>query len=348
MPDMKILAIESSCDETAAAVLISFGTKISISSSVVASQIKLHAKTGGVVPEVAARAHIEHVLPVIKRALSEAGIALADIDAIAVTAGPGLITSLRVGVDTAQALAFALAIPLVAVNHIEAHLYSPFIHADAYALPAADSLFPAISLVVSGGHTDLSFIKNFLNHKKLGSTLDDAAGECFDKTAKLLGLPYPGGPALSKLAKLGKPVIPFPRPMLESGDFNFSFSGLKTAVLYFLRDHKLQAKDYKLRANIAASVQQAIIDVLVAKTVAAARKYKARTVLLGGGVAANHLLRDKLKAASAKLKARFLAAEAEYCTDNAAMIAFAGYLRIRGGDFTPRKNVRADAGWELK
>jgi len=366
---MLILGIETSCDETSASVLQVASGRMRFLSNAVFSQIKLHAITSGVVPEVAAREHIKKIIPVIDRALKKSRISLPQIELIAVTAGPGLLTSLLVGVDTAKALSFALNIPIIAINHIESHIFSPFIkplsanylpRRQAGKLPTTNSCFPAISLVVSGGHTELFLVKNWLDYKKLGGTVDDAAGECFDKTAKLLNLPYPGGPSLSKLAKRGKPTIDFPRPMLNSGNFDFSFSGLKTAVLYYMRDHKrtvdsgqwtknktLYATRSALYANIAASAQAAIVDVLVAKTIRAAAKFRAKTVLLGGGVAANQALRAKLKVESKKLKVKLLVARPEFCTDNAAMIAFAGYLHARNKNFTPLKKVIADSNWEL-
>ncbi|MCL5435627.1 MAG: tRNA (adenosine(37)-N6)-threonylcarbamoyltransferase complex transferase subunit TsaD [Patescibacteria group bacterium] len=359
---MLILAIETSCDETAAAVLQTAGANIKLLSSEVASQIKLHAKTFGVVPEVAARAHIESIIPIITQSLKNAKVRLTEVDALAVTVGPGLAPSLLVGTDTAKALAFALRIPIIAVNHIEAHIYSPFLKTPRYKLPTTHLVFPAVSLVVSGGHTEIFLVKDWLAYKKLGRTLDDAAGECFDKTARLLGLPYPGGPAISKLARSGKPVIDFPRPLLKADNFNFSFSGLKTAVLYYLRDNsplpplthstssgrKLRRNEGALwKANIAASVQAAIVDVLVKKTLAATKKYRAKTVLLGGGVAANHMLRIELENASRKSKINFLAAAPEYSTDNAAMIGLVGYLYARKRRFTPLPRMTARANWEI-
>lgn len=363
---MLILGIETSFDETAASVLAGDNKKfnIELKSSVIFSQSKMHDKTGGAVPEVAAREHVLKIIPVINEALIKANVKLAEIDVIAVTAGPGLMTSLMVGVDTARALALALNKPLVAVNHMEAHVFSPFIEPTTYQLPASparyaeaqarragrqatSSLFPALCLVVSGGHTELILVSDWLKYKKIGATVDDAAGEAFDKTAKLLGLPYPGGPELSRLAEKGKPIIDFPRPMIDSDDFNFSFSGLKTAVLYYLRDHPLQATSYDLQANLASSIQQAIVDVLVSKTEKAARKFKVKTIMLAGGVAANQLLRSRLQTTSHDLQAKFLAARPEFCTDNAAMIAFAGYLHARKKQFTPIKKVKADSSWEL-
>lgn len=369
---MLILGIETSCDETSASVMKIASGKMRFLSNIVSSQIKTHAKTGGVVPEVAARMHIEKIIPVIKLALQKAGINLRDIDVIAVASGPGLLSSLLIGVDTAKSLSTALNVPIIAINHVEAHIFSPFVRVLSSKLQVPSSVFPAISLVVSGGHTELFLVKDWLEYKKLGQTLDDAAGECFDKTAKLLDLPYPGGPSLSKLAEHGKPTIDFPRPMLKSNDFNFSFSGLKTAVLYYLRDvitspstslrinsakQSLSTKrlprslalprNDKKRADIAASIQAAIVDVLIAKTMAAAKKYRAKSILLGGGVAANLALRSKFQVLCSKLKADFLVAEPEYCTDNAAMIAFAGALRARKKKFTPLNKVAADSNWEL-
>ena len=275
---MLVLGIETSCDETAAAVLKADNKSVKILSNIISSQIKIHKTTGGVVPEVAARAHIERIIPVIELALKKSRVRLDQIDAIAVTTGPGLMTSLMVGVDTARALALSLRKPIIAINHMEAHTFSPFIENFKFKILNSKRAFPALALVVSGGHTELILVQGWLKYKKIGATVDDAAGEAFDKTAKLMGLPYPGGPALSKLAEKGKPTINFPRPMMDSDDFNFSFSGLKTAVLYYLRDHPLQAKAYKLQANLAASVQQAIVDVLVSKTEKAARKYKVKAI----------------------------------------------------------------------
>lgn len=346
---MIILGIETSCDETAAAVLQADKKKgAKILSSVVSSQIKTHAKTGGVVPEVAARMHIENILPVIDAALKKAGKKLHNIQAIAVTSGPGLITSLMVGVDTAKTLASALNIPLIAVNHVEAHACSPLIDKLGTKNQELKNFFPAVALVVSGGHTDLILMQGVLRQKKIGQTVDDAAGECFDKTAKILNLGYPGGPLIAKLAKDGTPNIDFPRPMIASGDFNFSFSGLKTAVLYYVTGQRLNVKGQRLKADIAASVQQAIVDVLVIKTIAAAKKYRAKTILLGGGVAANGSLRERLKIESKKLNVNLLIAKPEHCTDNADIIAFCGWLHARKKDFISPFKIQAQSGWEIR
>ena len=356
---MNILAIETSCDETAAAVLrgVLQIPRIKTLGSAVASQISLHAKTGGVVPEVAARAHVEKIIPVIDRALKRARLRLPQINAIAVTTGPGLATSLMVGADTAKALGVALKLPVIPINHIEAHVFSPFaeektVERQSKRHRAFSKFFPALSLVVSGGHTELVLVRDWLDYKKVGQTLDDAAGEAFDKIAKLLDLPYPGGPALSKLAENGKPLISFPRPMIDSKDFNFSFSGLKTAVLYYLRDHRRSsspAATAKLTANIAASAQAAIVEVLVSKTLRAAKKYQARTILLGGGVAANKLLRTELSRNCRKLNLNFLVPSQNLCTDNAVMIGFTGYLHFlkkKQNRFDPLR-IKINANWEL-
>src|SRR3989344_686008 len=285
MSRVHILALESSADETTAAILLgdTKTKKFRLLSNTVHSQIAIHQKTGGIVPEVAARNHIVKILPVVSAALTKAKIKLSEIDAIAITAGPGLITSLMIGVDTAKALAFALGKPIIALNHHEGHLLSAL----GGSLQLTTYNFPALGLVVSGGHTMLVLVEKIGKYKILGATVDDAAGEAFDKIAKIMSLPYPGGPQISRLAKKGNPsAFDFPRPMIDSKNFDFSFSGLKTAVLYFIRDSKFNIPN----SDLAASVEQAIVDVLVAKTVRAAREYKAKTVLLGGGVSANQKL----------------------------------------------------------
>lgn len=331
---MKILAIETSCDETAAAVI----ENGKIKSNIIASQAKLHVKYGGVVPEVAAREHVTAIIPTIDLALKQAKTKLADLDYIAVTQGPGLMTSLLVGVDTAKALGAALGIPVLPINHLEAHIYANFVDKKIK--------FPAIALIVSGGHTLLVEMKNHGKYRILGETLDDAAGEAFDKTAKMLGLGYPGGPQLSKLAKKGNPkAFNFPRPMINSNNFEFSFSGLKTAVLYKVND--LKAISYKLKADLAASVQQAIVDVLIAKLEKAIVRYKPKTIMLGGGVAANELLRKHfdLLAKSHKLTRSIPAFE--FCTDNAAMIGLAAYYRIKNRKID-LKNFSVEPNLKLK
>lgn len=313
---VKTLAIESSCDETAAAVIHNGKIK----SSIIASQAKLHARYGGVVPEVAAREHIQAIIPTIDLALKQARTKLTDLDFIAVTQGPGLVTSLMVGIDTAHALGATLDIPVIPINHLEAHIYASFIKKNIK--------FPAIILIISGGHTLLVEMRNHAKYRILGETVDDAAGEAFDKTAKMLGLGYPGGPQIAKLAKHGNPAAyNFPRPMLNSGNFEFSFSGLKTAVLYSLQKEKRVTP--KIKANYAASLQTAIVDVLIAKLEKAIIKYKPKTIMLGGGVAANELLRHEFTKLGKKYKITASIPKLEYCTDNAAMIGLAAYYRIK-------------------
>jgi N6-L-threonylcarbamoyladenine synthase len=330
-----ILAIESSCDETAAAVIINGQIK----SNIIASQAKLHAKYGGVVPEVAARSHITAIIPTIDLALKKAKTKLADLDYIAVTQGPGLFTSLMVGVDTAKALGAALDIPVIPVNHLEAHIYANFIDAQIK--------FPAIILIVSGGHTLLVEVKNHGVYRILGETLDDAAGEAFDKTAKMLGLGYPGGPMIAKLAKLGNPKkYDFPRPMINSGNFEFSFSGLKTAVLYTIQ--KMKTISGKQKADLAASLQAAIVDVLISKLEKSMMRYKPKTIMLGGGVAANQMLRENFSKLGKKYKISSIIPEVQYCTDNAAMIGLAAFYRLKNNHAHFGKNFSADPNLKLK
>jgi len=350
---MIILGIESSCDETAAAVVEKKTTGFLVRSSVIASQIKIHARYGGVVPEVAARNHVEKIIPVIATALRQAHITPRALDRIAVTAGPGLITSLLVGTQAARTLAYVWQKPIVPVNHLRAHVYAAWLptigelRITNYELRKRKNpqsaicnptiKFPAVALVVSGGHTELVLMKNAKSFRLIGATLDDAAGEAFDKVGKILGLPYPGGPAVSKAAEHGNPLaVAFPRPMENSHDFNFSFSGLKTAVRYHVRDQQLRGNE---RANIAASFQKTVVDTLVPKTIAAAKKYGARTVILGGGVAANKPLRKQLQIAVETLGIAFVVPDFSYCTDNAAMVAIAGYF----GKPVPWKKIRVGA-----
>ncbi len=342
---MRILGIETSCDETAAAVAEARGEKIRILSDVVSSQIEIHKKYGGVIPEVAAREHVLNVLPVIGEALKGAGIrresAPKRLDAIAVTAGPGLITSLIVGAETARALAYAWKLPLVPVNHIEGHIY-------ANSIEAGLIKFPAMVLTVSGGHNLLVLMRGHGQYKVIGDTLDDAAGEAFDKAAAMLGLGYPGGPIISTEASkfAGAPAIGLPRPMLNSKDFNFSFSGLKTALLYKLK----QDRSWRRRVpEYAAEFQQAAIDVLIFKTLKAAEKFKARTVMLSGGVSANKELRTRLeRQIKEKLKSvEFRMPDLKYTTDNAAMIAAAGYFRAKAGKLVAPEKLRLDPNLKL-
>lgn len=319
--DSIILAIETSCDETSAAVVVKHGNIARILSNIVASQIKLHAKTGGVVPEVAAREHIKPIVPVVERALRDARAKLQDVDAVAVTYGPGLHTALSVGLETAKALSFTLGIPLIPVNHLHGHLASTWNN-------RAPKL-PALCLIVSGGHTELVLIDRQRHIKLLGATRDDAAGEAFDKVAQLLQLGYPGGPAISKLAERGNPrAFDLPRPMLEHKNFDFSFAGLKTAIRYLVEHHypkSYQLKATSSRADFCASFQAAVVDVLVAKTIRAAQQFKPREILLAGGVAANAQLRNRLATATKKLtwKPTYRQPPLALCTDNAGMIGLA-------------------------
>lgn len=313
----RILAIESSCDETAAAV-VEDGRRIL--SNVVASQVDLHAQYGGVFPEVASRKHIEVIYPVIEQALSQAYLGLDDLDAIAVTQGPGLVGSLLVGMNAAKGLALGRNKPLIGINHIEGHIYSLWLTEDAPQIE-----FPLLTLVVSGGHTELYLMTDHGRYQHLGGTLDDAAGEAFDKVGRLLGLPFPGGPAIDKAARAGNPTaFKFPRAVMDDG-FNFSFSGLKTAVL---RQTKRYQPDKMPVADLAASFQEAVVDVLVTKTVSAAEQYGVTAVHLAGGVSANSGLRAAMKA-ELSIPVRY--PPPILCTDNAAMIAAAAHWHFVNG-----------------
>ncbi len=322
-----VLGIESSCDETAAAV-VKAGTEIL--SSVVHSQIEEHAEFGGVVPELAGRSHLSKILPVINRALVEAKVELDDIGAIAVTERPGLVGSLLVGISAAKALAWSRDLPLIGVHHIEAHAYAATMESD-------DLAFPLLALIVSGGHTALYRCESFHELTRIATTLDDAAGEAFDKVAWLLGLAYPGGPSISKLARTGDPkAFAFPRYRPKDGSIGFSFSGLKTAVLYHLRGQDALAptpepKDIERRADVAASFEQAVVDALVKQTLAAAKQEGLSTVVIGGGVACNQSLREHLRAEAEAQNIRVACPSPAYCTDNAAMIAGLGYQLWRAG-----------------
>ncbi|OGY46327.1 MAG: tRNA (adenosine(37)-N6)-threonylcarbamoyltransferase complex transferase subunit TsaD [Candidatus Buchananbacteria bacterium RIFCSPHIGHO2_01_FULL_44_11] len=333
---MIILGIETSCDETAASVLKIERGRFFILSSIVSSQIDIHRPYGGVVPELAARNHIINILPVINQALTKAKVKPAGIDRIATTTGPGLITALLIGVETARVLAQQWQKPIIATNHLKGHLYSSW-------LENKPIRYPALCLIVSGGHTELILMKSSQSLKKIGATLDDAAGESFDKVAQMLGLGYPGGPAISKLAKTGNAAaFKFPRPMVNEPNFNFSFAGLKTAVLY--TKNKLPKIDQQTKADLAASFQQAATDVLVQKTIKAAQHYKAKTVMLTGGVAANRQLRVELGQAVGKIKASFIVPPIKLCTDNAAIIAAAGYFAKP----SPWQKLTADPNLEIR
>ncbi len=311
---MKILGIESSCDETAAAI-VENGTEIL--SSEIASQVEIHARYGGVVPEVASRQHILSVIPVIQKAMEDADTEWDDIDGIAVTVGPGLAGSLLVGVSVAKALAGVKGLPLLAVNHIEAHIYANW-------LGDTEPVFPLLCLIVSGGHSDLVLMKGHGNYTMLGRTRDDAAGEAFDKGARILGLGYPGGPAIDKTAENGKPCIDLPHSWIK-GTNDFSFSGIKTYLQKMDKDGKVNKDN---TADLAASFQKAIVDVLVGKTIEAALHYDVRQILLSGGVAANRMLRRRI---TEKSHVPVLIPKPVFCTDNAAMVASCGYFHFLNG-----------------
>ncbi len=370
---MIILGIETSCDETAAAVLRQDKNGIHILSNIVASSAKLQAKYGGIIPEQAAREQIKSIIPVIEEALSQAfpdyqlqTTHYPPIDAIAVTYGPGLIGSLLVGVETAKTLANAWNKPLIPINHLSGHFYANWIKIESRVMNHESSKkmlglstlvtsglpkFPSLGLLISGGHTNLVLFTDHNKYKYLGGTRDDAAGECFDKCARLLGLPYPGGPEISKLALQGQALqVDLPRPMINSKDYDFSFSGLKTAVANMVNtfpvipskarnlptpeDPSLITQDDNMKANLAASLEQAIVDVLVAKTIKAAKEFKVKNIMLAGGVAANQKLKDdlRLKIKDLRIKTTLHVPSPELCTDNGAMIAAAGFFTKPAAD----------------
>ncbi len=376
---MTILGIETSCDETAIAIVEGKTDHVELKTNVLATSLALHAKTGGIIPEQAAREQIKYILPTLKKALDTPDTfdTLKQIDAIAVTYGPGLIGSLLVGVETAKTLAFVLNKPIIPVNHMVGHIYANFIretreqgtgnrkNQNTSLVPDPYSLvptFPLLALVVSGGHTDLLLMKNHGDFKLLGGTRDDAAGECFDKSARLLGYPYPGGPKISQLAEKGNPkAFAFPRPMLGSHDYGFSFSGLKTAFLNATREHfpilrtsdktigwqqiilenKLSTKEKQTVYDLCASLQQAIVTVLVRKTLKAAQEYKVKSILLSGGVSANQLLQEQFEENIKQTlpETQLFFPEKSLCTDNGAMIASAAYFNFNP---MPWKDITAD------
>ena len=341
---MEILAIETSCDETSAAVV----RRGVILSNVVSSQIQLHAEYGGVVPELAAREHLKNLQPVVQAALREAGVTATELDAVAATQGPGLPTALLVGFKAAQALAFALEKPFVGVNHHEAHLYSPWISGRP---PAADfaAFQPNVSLIVSGGHTLLVHVPAELRHRVLGGTIDDAAGECFDKAGKLMGLPYPAGPVIDRLAAEGNPAAyDFPRPLLHDANDDFSFSGLKTSVRYFIRDHPDVLADARKLRDLCASVQAAIVEVLVKKTLRAAKRAGVRCVTASGGVTCNRALRRELETACRRHGLSLRLADASLCTDNAGMIAILAERKLLAGIPNSVPDAEIKPGWGLE
>jgi len=319
---MKILGIETSCDETAAAVV---EDGIKILSNQIASQVEIHARYGGIVPEVASRQHILAIIPIIRQAMTEAEVSWNNIDGIAVTVGPGLAGSLLVGVNAAKAIALARGLPITGVNHLEGHIYANWLN-------NCQPDFPLICLIVSGGHSDLVLMKGHGDYMVLGRTRDDAAGEAFDKAARILGLGYPGGPAIQEASKSGTASLSLPRAWLK-GSNDFSFSGVKTALLRLVEGEKVslsanQDSQLPTQSDAAASFQEAVIDVLVTKTVAAAKEYRVKQILLAGGVASNKLLRHRLVTSS---PIPVLVPEPVLCTDNAAMIAACGYYRFQAG-----------------
>jgi N6-L-threonylcarbamoyladenine synthase len=321
---MKLLSIETSCDETAIAVLeVAENHELKVLANVISSQVALHAQYGGVVPNLASREHVKNIRHVFESALKESSTTMNDIDLIVITNGPGLGPSLLVGITFAKTLAWLHGKPIIGVNHMDGHIHSNWLEP---AQPVPD--FPLLNLVVSGGHTEIVLMKQHGTYEIIGETLDDAVGEAFDKAARLLGLPYPGGPAISKLAEQGDAEkYPLPRPMEHSHDYNFSYSGLKTAVLYKLRDLGEKANDEQTKADVAASFQKSAVGVLIDKTMRAAQEYHVNGVLLSGGVSANKLLREKLQIATTEAELPFFCPKMIYTTDNAAMIGAAGYFK---------------------
>jgi N6-L-threonylcarbamoyladenine synthase len=367
---MNILGIETSCDETAIGILEAKKTKagffIKPLSNIVSSQIKIHKKHGGIVPMLANREHAKNILITTKKAIIEAFGSkkdISEIDLIAVTKGPGLILSLLIGVNFAKTLSWSFKKPIIGINHLEGHLFSLLLpkknESHQFSTTNYQKTFPAICLLVSGGHTQLIYIKRFGNYKIIGETRDDAAGECFDKGARLLGLNYPGGPAIAAQASKYK-TKPFkhqlsslPRPMINSQDYDFSFSGLKTALLYLTQEINFKKKKQKLRPILSYELQEAITDVLVKKTIKAAQEFKSKSIILAGGVSANQRLREKFKETLEGKKVnniKFLAPLLEYTTDNAIMIALAGffqYLNHSDKKFWDWKKIEAEANLRL-
>ncbi|MFL6550407.1 MAG: tRNA (adenosine(37)-N6)-threonylcarbamoyltransferase complex transferase subunit TsaD [Povalibacter sp.] len=331
---MKVLGIETSCDETAAAI---YDGERGLLAHALFSQVELHAVYGGVVPELASRDHVRKLLPLIEAALSEARMSPEEIDGVAYTAGPGLAGALLVGASVARSLAFAWGKPAVGVHHLEGHLLAPMLEDDAPS-------FPFLALLVSGGHTLLAEVRGIGDYQIIGASVDDAAGEAFDKTAKLLGLPYPGGPALAKLADSGQPGrFKFPRPMLDRPGLDFSFSGLKTAVVVALRALTL---DDSTRADVAAEFQRAVVETLAVKCARALDQTGFTSLVVAGGVGANKLLRRELSLLGERRHVRVYYPRPEFCTDNGAMIAYAGFRRLSAGQHDDLA-IRATARWPL-
>jgi N6-L-threonylcarbamoyladenine synthase len=334
---LRILGIESSCDESAVAVL---DEARGLLSHELFSQVDLHRLYGGVVPELASRDHVQRLLPLVRQALAKAGTAAAELDGVAYTAGPGLVGALLTGAALGRSLAYALGVPAVPVHHLEGHLLAPL-------LEDRPPPFPHLALLVSGGHTMLIVVRALGDYQLLGETRDDAAGEAFDKSAKLLGLPYPGGPELARLAESGRAgVFEFPRPMLDREGFEFSFSGLKTAVMLAVREAGAAMND-ALRANIARGVQDAIVDTLTGKTARALDETGLMHLVVAGGVSANRALRGALQSAATARGVEIYFPRFEFCTDNAAMIAVAGLARLKQGGSAKHLAIEARAQWPL-
>jgi len=332
---MKVLGIETSCDETAVAVVDDDAVLVNL----IASQVRLHERFGGVVPELASRAHVEALTPLLDEALATAGVGFGELDGVAVTAGPGLVGALLVGLAAAKSVALATSAPLIGVNHLEGHIL-------ANAVEHGPELAPAVCLVVSGGHTMLVHMPEPHRYEILGQTVDDAAGEAFDKVARFLGLGFPGGPAVDRLAREGDPnAIRFPRAMADSGDYDFSLSGLKTAVLRHVKAERDAGREVD-PADLAASFQEAVVDVQVSKTLRAAADRGVETILLGGGVVANSRLRERIDKDGAEAGLRVLIPSMDLCTDNGAMIALAGAWRLARGDRSGL-DIGADPSLEL-
>lgn len=341
---MTLLAIESSCDESSAAV-VQDGRVLSCP---VSSQIKLHAEYGGVVPELAAREHLRNLPTVVRLALAEAGFPVTTLQAVAATRGPGLPAALLAGYKLAQGMSFSLGVPLYGIHHHEAHLYSPWVAGQPACADFA-AFQPNVSLIVSGGHTLLVLVRAEGNHTILGATLDDAAGECFDKTAKILGLPYPGGPELDRLAREGDPkAFSFPRPLLHSDNHDFSFSGLKTSVRYLVRDRPDLLQQGSALRDLCASIQAAIVEVLVAKTLRAAHRCRVACITASGGVTCNSGLRTQLSAACQAAGVELRLASRALCTDNAAMVGLLAERKAKRGEWPDPIDAEVEPSWPLE
>lgn len=348
--NMNILGIETSCDETSASIIECQNNKIKLLSNVVSSQVELHAKWGGVVPNLAAREHLKNIIPVLKMAIKKAGIKPADLNLISVTNGPGLIPALLVGTNVAKTLSYVWGKPLIGIHHIEGHIAANFI-CENLKSETRNPTFPILCLVVSGGHTQLVLISDYLKYEIVGQTLDDAAGEAFDKVARILNIGYPGGPSIAQKAMRFKAKssglkVALPRPMINKNNFDFSFSGLKTAVLYETKKHLELLKDKNYVSEICHEFQQAVIDVLVTKTLKAAKKYNPKTIMLAGGVAANSELRKQLGEVIKKNAPgmEYQVPDIAFTGDNAAMIATAAYFRWKNMSFSKKKH--ALLGWK--